>query len=124
MAKIVRLTESDLNRVIKRIINEFNFKIPLSIKRRYNIDREKIEKELNKIYKKYVKFRNDGNPHENMLDCVNPDFGLMIYNFIKNAFNLDIYSGAPSQEKVEDWLRLGDFVDSYLSSRYDDENKK
>ena len=57
-----------------------------------------------------------------MLNCEDPNFGIMIYNFIKNVFNLDIYSGAPTQEKVEHWIKLGDFVDSYLLSRYNDEN--
>lgn len=112
------ITESQYNKLI-----ESKLEIPTSIRRRYEFDVKKLNRELNKIYKEYVKFRNEGFPHEEMMDGDDPDFGLMLYQFIKKVFNIDIYVGPPSLERFEDYNILYNFVDSYLLTRYEEENK-
>jgi len=112
------ITESQYNKLI-----ESNLEIPNSIKRRYEFDVKKLNTSLNQIYKKYVEFRNEGFQHEEMMDNEDPNFGLMIYEFIKKVFNIDVYVGTPSLEKFEDYNIIYNFVDSYLLTRYEEENK-
>ena len=112
------ITESQYNKLI-----ESKLEIPTSIRRRYEFDVKKLNRELNKIYKEYVKFRYEGFPHEEMMDNEDPNFGLMIYHFIIKVFNIDIYVGPLTVERFEDYNILYTFVDSYLLSRYNEENK-
>ena len=128
MKKVIRLTESDLNRIVRMVINESKFTIPSHIKERFNdIQHFLNSMPIRELYRKYKNFRDEGHSHEDLIHIDDDskeyeDILIGILDAIGDRYE-DEDNWREYQNKEYD-LELASVIHSFFESMYEEKRNR